>query len=246
MLSSAAAVSNGVPSRYNAQVMAKVSVIIAAAGEGRRFNSRGGKIFQPIAGEPIFIRALRAFAARRDVCQLLLVVSEADMDEVRRRFGAELRAMKVEPVAGGATRTESVRNALAKVSREAELVCVHDAVRPCVARAWIDAVFAAAEKSGAAILAYPVHATLKKVSAGGVIEATISRSGLWEAQTPQVFRRDWLQAAYAAAEADATDDAAIIEAAGHSVAAVMGDPRNIKITTPADLATAEAVIGTLE
>jgi 2-C-methyl-D-erythritol 4-phosphate cytidylyltransferase len=223
--------------------MAKVSVIIPAAGAGERFGGES-KIFRPLAGKAVFIRTLEAFAGRGDVGQLLLVVSKSDMDAVRERFGAELAGMSVEMVVGGATRTQSVRNALAKVAPTAELVCVHDAVRPCLAQAWIDAVFAAAEKSGAAILACPVRATLKKVSAGGLIESTVSREALWEAQTPQVFRREWLAAAYAAG-ADATDDAAMVEAAGHAVTAVMGDPRNIKITTPADLAAAEAVIGTL-
>jgi len=121
---------------------------------------------------------------------------------------------------------------------------VHDAVRPCVAQPWIDDVFAEAAKTGAAILAYPVHGTLKKVSAAGVIDETVSRDDLWEAQTPQVFRRDVLLAAYEAGK-PATDDAGLVEANGHPVSVVMGDPRNIKITTKADLDFAAAVIKTL-
>ena len=109
---------------------------------------------------------------------------------------------------------------------------------------WIDAVFKEAEKSGAAILAYPVHGTLKKVSAAGVIDATLPREELWEAQTTQVFRKDILLAAYASGK-DATDDAHLVELAGHGVSVVMGDPRNVKITIPADLALANAVIKTL-
>jgi 2-C-methyl-D-erythritol 4-phosphate cytidylyltransferase len=109
---------------------------------------------------------------------------------------------------------------------------------------WIDSVFAEAEKTGAAILACPVHGTPKKVSDGGVIDETVPREELWEAQTPQVFRRDLLLAAYRDARS-ATDDAALVEAAGHPVSVVMGDPRNIKITTRGDLALAAAVIGTL-
>ena len=225
--------------------MAKVSVIIAGAGSGRRFGPGESKIFRRICGEPIFLRTLKAFAGRRDVCQLLLAVSADDAAQMRKGFSGELGRMKVELVCGGAVRTESVRNALARVCKEAELVCVHDAVRPCLARGWIDAVFAKAKETGAAILAYPVQATLKKVSAGGAIETTVSRADLWEAQTPQVFRKDWLAAAYAAG-GEATDDAALVESGGHAVAVVMGDPRNIKITTPADLAAAEAVIATLE
>ena len=101
------------------------------------------------------------------------------------------------------------------------------------------------EKTGAAILAYPVHGTLKKVAASGVIDQTVRRADFWEAQTPQVFSRDLLIRAYAQDLAAVTDDAQLVESLGHPVAAVLGDPRNIKITTPADLHFAAAVIGSL-
>ena len=223
----------------------KVSVIVPAAGSGKRFGGRSNKIFQRIGGEqPIFIRTLEAFANRKDVCQVQLVVSQADLEEMKTRFGSNLGFMGVKLLAGGASRTDSVRNALANVEEQAELICVHDAVRPCIAQPWIDDVFAEAGKTGAAILAYPIHGTLKKVSAAGVIDETISRSELWEAQTPQVFRKDVLLKAYASG-AQATDDAALVEASGHPVHVVLGDPRNVKITTPGDLAFAAAVIKTL-
>ena len=224
--------------------MAKVSVIVPAAGAGTRFGKKGNKIFQRLKGQPLFIRTLEAFTSRDDVCQVQLVVSEADLPELKERFGGNLGFMGVQVVLGGATRSQSVRNALAKVADEAELVCVHDAVRPCISPLWVDTVFAAAARTGAAILAYPVHGTLKKVSAERVIAETVSRSDLWEAQTPQVFRKDILRQAYAAGK-DATDDAHLVEQMGHPVGVVMGDPRNIKITTPGDLALAAAVIGTL-
>jgi 2-C-methyl-D-erythritol 4-phosphate cytidylyltransferase len=224
--------------------MAKVSVIVPAAGAGRRFGGKRNKIFERIKDQPVFIRTLEAFATRGDVVQVQLVVSADDMEELRSRFGGALGFMGVKVVAGGATRSQSVRNALATVTAEADLVAVHDAVRPCVSQLWIDAVVAEAQKTGAAILAYPVHGTLKRVSAGGIVDATLPREELWEAQTPQVFRRDLLAAAYASGK-DATDDAHLVEQLGHGVSVVRGDPRNIKITTPADLAFAAAVIDTL-
>jgi 2-C-methyl-D-erythritol 4-phosphate cytidylyltransferase len=153
--------------------------------------------------------------------------------------------MGVSITLGGKERFESVRNALAHVKEEADMVCVHDAVRPCVSPLWIDAVFKEAQKTGAAILAYPVHGTLKKVSDAMVIDETVSRSGLWQAQTPQVFRKDVLIKAYQGKIEGVTDDAQLVEAIGHPVSVVMGDPRNIKVTTPADLALAAAVIDTL-
>jgi len=221
--------------------MTTVSVILPAAGAATRFGAEENKIFQPLAGRAVFLRTLDAFASRDDVRDVQLVISPADAAEMRRRHGSALDAMNVRLTLGGQTRSESVRNALARVSDAAELVCIHDAVRPCIATAWIDAVFAAAAECGAAILAYPVHGTLKKVGPGDVIDRTVSRAGLWEAQTPQVFRREWLRQAYEQA-GSATDDAALVEALGHKVRVVMGDPRNIKITTPADLRLAAAVI----
>jgi len=225
--------------------MAKVAVIVPGAGAGERFGVKSSKILQRIGGgQPVFLRTLEAFTSRDDVCQTQLVVSEADMDEVKQRYGSNLGFLGVKILAGGPTRTESVRNALAGVAEEAELICIHDAVRPCIAQPWIDSVFAEAARTGAAILACPVHGTLKKVSPENVIDQTVSRGDLWEAQTPQVFRKDVLLAAYASGES-ATDDAALVEASGHAVHVVLGDPRNVKITTPADLAFAAAVIKTL-
>lgn len=225
--------------------MAKVSVIVPAAGAGNRFGDKQNKIFQRIKGKPVFIRTLEAFTTREDVCQTQLVVSSVDMDEMRSRYGGHLGFMGVSLVEGGATRPESVRNALAKVSDEAELVCVHDAVRPCISPLWVDAVFAEAQRSGAAILAYPIHGTLKKVSSRNTIDETVERDALWQAQTPQVFGKDILIEAYAGAIEGVTDDAQLVEATGKHVTVVLGDPRNIKITTKADLNLAAAVIDTL-
>ena len=225
--------------------MTKISVIVPGAGAARRFGGKRNKIYQRIAGQPLFLRTLELFSGRENVIQTQLVISSREMPELKERFGANLGLMGVQIVRGGSTRTQSVRNALANVSPEADLICVHDAVRPCVATIWIDAVFEQAERSGAAILAYPVHGTLKKVSAERHVEETIPRVDVWQAQTPQVFRREILLAAYESAGEDATDDAQLVEAAGHRVDAVMGDPRNIKITTPTDLALAAAVIGSL-
>ena len=225
--------------------MAKVAVIVPAAGAGVRYGGKQNKIFERIGGDqPVFLRTVEAFSSREDVCQTMLVVSEEDMSGMKSRFGPNLGFMGVKIVQGGKTRSESVRNALAALDPAAELVCVHDAVRPCIAQPWIDDVFAEAGKTGAAILAYPVHGTLKKVSEANVIDETVSRADLWEAQTPQVFRVNVLRKAYESGDA-ATDDAGLVEAMGHPVSVVMGDPRNIKITTKADLAFAAAVIKTL-
>lgn len=222
-----------------------VAVIVPAAGSGRRFGGPRNKIFELLSGKAIFLRTLALFAGRADVCQIQMVVSAADEQVLLEQFGPELSRLGVTLTLGGATRSESVRNALARLSDRADLVCVHDAVRPCVSPAWIDAVFSEAGRSGGAILAYPVHGTLKRVDAGGAISQTVSREGLWEAQTPQVFARDELVRAYQTDVSAVTDDAQLMEQLGRRVSVVMGDPRNIKITTAADLQLAEAVIGTI-
>ena len=225
--------------------MGRFSVIVPAAGSGKRFRGKQNKILERIKGQPVFLRALEAFTSRDDVAQTLIVVSADQMDEMKSRYGGHLGFMWVKIVEGGETRPQSVRNALGHVTEDADLVAVHDAVRPCLSPLWVDAVFAEAQKSGAAILAYPLHGTLKKVSECNVIDETLAREGLWEAQTPQVFRKDILVKAYEGDLNDVTDDAQLVEAIGHPVSVVMGDPRNIKITTKADLALAAAVISTL-
>jgi 2-C-methyl-D-erythritol 4-phosphate cytidylyltransferase len=163
----------------------------------------------------------------------------------RRRFGANLAFMNVQIADGGSERFESVANALALLKPEAEFVAIHDAVRPCVTDEMIDAVFATAAKNGAALLAVPVTDTLKRVDGTRLVKETVSRQGLWLAQTPQVFRRDWLVEAYQKRSSlgrEITDDTQLVEAAGHPVFAVEGSSTNVKLTTKHDLFLAEAVL----
>ena len=218
-----------------------ISVILPAAGSGRRFGGAENKIFALLAGRAVFLRTCEVFAARGDVGQLLLVVSEADRPRVEGDYAAELARLNVEVVTGGAMRTDSVRRALKRVDARADLVAIHDAVRPCVSQRGLDAVFALALRERAAMLAYPVHATLKRVNERGEITQTVPREGLWEAQTPQVFERGLIIEAYAKAQQAFTDDAQLVEALGQPVHVALGDRRNVKITTPEDLAFAEEV-----
>jgi 2-C-methyl-D-erythritol 4-phosphate cytidylyltransferase len=132
---------------------------------------------------------------------------------------------------------------LERVSSDADFVAIHDAARPCIADVWIDKVFAAAEKSGAAMLATPVVGTLKRSADGRTIDETVPREHLWEAQTPQVFRREMLEKAYAQrAGFVATDDAQLVERLGESVQLVEGSRLNLKITRKEDLKIASAAL----
>ena len=224
--------------------MAKVAVIIPAAGAGKRFGGDVKKPFAQLDNRPVFIRSIELFINRPDVCQTILTVAPDDYDVVKEKYAANIMFMGVKLVKGGAERFESVKLALAQVDPEAELICVHDAVRPCVLEAWIDKVFDEAGKSGAAILAAPLSGTIKRVAASRVVDQTVPREGLYEAQTPQVFRKDVLLRAYAELPADfvPTDDAQAVERIGHPVAVVPSDHRNIKITTPGDMSLAAALL----
>src|SRR6516162_481081 len=225
--------------------MARFAVILPAAGQSSRFKDKEKKPFANLDGRAVWLRAAELFVARNDVCQCLIVIAPDDQELFRRRYGANLAFMNVQIVLGGSERFESVANALAQLKPEADFVAIHDAVRPCLTEEQVGAVFARAEKTGAALLAVPVSDTLKQVNPQNQVQATVPRQGMWLAQTPQVFRRDWLVEAYANRAKlgkDTTDDAQLVEAAGHPVHVVEGAAGNIKITTKGDLFLAEAIL----
>jgi 2-C-methyl-D-erythritol 4-phosphate cytidylyltransferase len=227
--------------------MAKFAVILPAAGKSTRFSNKNRKKpFLDLKGRAVWLRAAEHFVNRDDVLQTFIVVAEDDLEIFKERFAPNLAFMNIEIVTGGAERSDSVKQALARVRPEVDFVAVHDAARPLLVSAWVDEVFRAAEKTGAAIPGVRVTSTLKRVAADGRIEATVSREGLWEAQTPQVFRRDWLIEAYAKqGTLRPTDEAQLIEQLGHPITVVEGSPLNIKITTAQDFKLAEAALDAL-
>lgn len=231
--------------------MVKMSVLVLAAGSGKRFGGNESKIFARLDNQPLFIRALQLFVNREDVAQTILVVSPRDLDQMKSKYGANLGFMGVQLVAGGDERFHSVANGLATINDDAEYVAVHDAARVCVAAEWIDAIFAAAQKSGAAAPVIPVTSTLKRVKPDHTIGETVPRDTLYMSQTPQIFRRSILMKAYEwlktrpADQPPVTDDAQLVTESGDAVTAVDGDARNIKITTRGDLVLAGAVLKAL-
>jgi 2-C-methyl-D-erythritol 4-phosphate cytidylyltransferase len=229
--------------------MAKFAVILPAAGQSSRFRDKEKKPFATLDGRAVWLRSAELFVTRPDVCQTVVVVAPGDQEMFRRRYGANLAFLEVRIADGGAERFESIANALALIKPEAEFIAVHDAVRPCLTEALVDAVFGKAEKTGAALLAVPVTDTLKQVDVQQhLVKATVPRQGLWLAQTPQVFRKEWLVEAYARRSElgkEITDDAQLVEAAGHPVYVVEGAATNVKITTRGDLFLAEAVLKSL-
>ncbi len=224
--------------------MAKFAVILPAAGRSSRFHDKHyKKPFVPLANKPVWLHAAERFVNRADVKQTIIVISPEDMEDFRRKFAANTTILGIDVVEGGAERFDSVSRALARVKPDIDYVCIHDAARPCLADEWITAVFEAAEKSGAAICAIPVAGTLKRVGPNHKIEETVSRTGLWEAQTPQVFDRKLLLEAHAKrGDFPATDDAQLVERIGHTVTIVPGSPINLKIATKEDLRLAEQAL----
>ena len=214
-------------------------VIIPAAGSGTRFGGERPKQFLTLAGRPVLAWTVAAFTGK--VAAAVIAVNEAWRPEVE--AVAATAPFPVRIVAGGATRQASVAAALAATDPRWHRVLVHDAVRPLVPPACIDACLEALVGHAAAVVAVPCAATVKRATAVRTVAATVARHDLWLAQTPQGFRREAGLAAFAAAVAeDCTDDAQVLERAGHVVALVPGDARNLKITTPDDFAVAEALL----
>jgi 2-C-methyl-D-erythritol 4-phosphate cytidylyltransferase len=218
------------------------SVILAAAGSGRRTGAATAKAFLPLGGLPMLVYPLRTLTRLSGVTSVVLVVGHDYMDrahEVSDRHGPWPVTITIVP--GGAERQDSVAAGLATVDASHDLVIVHDAARPFLSLVTAEACAAAAARHGAAIVAVPARDTVKLGDAG-VVTQTLDRERIWLAQTPQAFRVALLRAAYAQARRDgvvATDEAALVERLGAPVHIVPGEPANRKITTPDDLEWAE-------
>jgi 2-C-methyl-D-erythritol 4-phosphate cytidylyltransferase len=204
------------------------------------------KQFLALGGQPLVVYPLRTLQASPVIDAVILAVPQDDIDYCESKIIRSYSFNKVIAiVAGGLERQDSVRQALAAVNEETEIVVVHDAVRPFMTGRMLEEVVAKARSGGAAIVALPVRDTVKQVGDDRVIERTLDRRPLWSAQTPQAFRRDWLQEAHRKAQLEgirATDDAYLIEWFGRPVSVVEGSGENIKVTRPEDLLIAEALL----
>ena len=232
----------------------KVFVIVPAAGLGTRMGPTSAaktkkrapsKQFKELGGIPILIHTLRKFVACPEVYEIIVALRKNEIAGFRAQLEKqypEILNKRLQIVEGGEHRQDSVASALAAVAADGDdIVLVHDGVRPFVTPEIIAEVIAAARKHGAAIAGMPAMDTVKQVertAEGALIKSTIPRASIVMAQTPQGFRYDILKKAFDEAAADGflgTDEASVIERSGHPVAVVMGSPRNLKITTPADM-----------
>ena len=237
--------------------MSKIAVILAAAGKSSRFGDPfTNKVFATVAGRPLWMYSAEKFSGRPDVGQVLIAISRDDKELFNEKFAGNAAMLGIQAVLGGAQRADTVRIALQEVRADLPLVAIHDAARPCIADAWIDRVFATAEKTGAAILATRCASTLKRVRADLTIAETVPREGMWLAQTPQVFRTDWLKAAFDKHPHSSrmTDEASLLESLPAEVkdqlnigpvSVVEGSPLNIKVTTKSDLRFVELALKAL-
>lgn len=230
--------------------MARFGVVLVAAGRSSRFaDAFYKKPFAPLAGRPVWQHSAERFCDRDDVSKVVVVIAAEDREMFLETFGVTIAFMGMGWTVGGEERSDSVEQGFAELDQDVDFVAIHDAARPCVATEWIDRVFQSARENGAAILATPVVSTLKRVNAEGSIVETVDRTGLWEAQTPQVFRRDLLERAFALRRSTpslaSTDEACLVEALGEKVHVVKGSPVNLKITSRADLRLAEQALKAL-
>ena len=244
----------------------KVAAIVPAAGAGRRVGGRTSKLFLRVGGQPLLAQTLRALQASPHVGWILVVTRAED----RARVAALIRrarlskAQVVSP--GGPSRAASVARGFAAAPPQARWVLVHDAARPCLTEALIARAVRAARRRGAVACGLPAHLTVKAADETGMVRLTLDRERLWFVQTPQVFRREWFAQALARAGLSPSlptalagqaggdgrqaehrldhfpDDVSLLEEAGFPVSLVPGDPWNLKVTTPEDLALAETIL----
>jgi 2-C-methyl-D-erythritol 4-phosphate cytidylyltransferase len=224
--------------------MVRVHAVLAAAGLGVRMGAVGSKVLLSAGGQSILARAVEAFDHSPNADLILVVAAEAHLEAIRHELSHRQWRKPVEVSVGGARRQDSVYLALQRLP-PCDFVIIHDAARPLVSQELIAAALEAALRTGAATVAVPLTDTCKQVSPDGLVQQTLPRAHLQAAQTPQAFRYDWLIEAHAQGRAQGwivDDDAELVERLGHPVQVVPGDPRNLKVATPADLLVMEAFL----
>jgi 2-C-methyl-D-erythritol 4-phosphate cytidylyltransferase len=223
-----------------------VSAIIVAAGSGIRMNEKVRKQYLLLAGHPILSHTVRVFDACGAIDRILVAVPGEDFDFCHQKIVAPLKLQKeVRLVAGGAVRQDSVYNGILAIEDKKGLVLVHDGVRPLIRPELLVACIEGASETGACSLGLPALETLKCVNSLGYIHRTFERETIWLAQTPQAFEYGLIRKAHETARRDGysgTDDALLVERLGNKVKMIPGSRFNIKITTPEDLAIAEAML----
>jgi 2-C-methyl-D-erythritol 4-phosphate cytidylyltransferase len=220
-----------------------IDVVLPAAGKSRRFAAQRKKIFSLLGGSMVWTHAARRLRRRPEIGRIVIAIDADDQEIWDSQCAADVQSLGVELVVGGSERVDSVKSAL-QILTQSEWIAVHDAARPLVDDRDLDALFAAAARTDAALLAVPLRGTVKRRRREDLlVDTTVDRSLLWEALTPQLFRATILRQAYQRWNGfPVTDDAQLVERIGHPVSLVEGSPKNLKITVAEDLRLAEALL----
>jgi len=218
----------------------KVSAIIVAAGSSERMGGID-KVFAPLGGKPVLARVIDVFENCHSVHQIVMVVSQQNIESAQRLVAEQGWSKVSEVCAGGERRQDSVAAGLSRLD-SCSWVVIHDGSRPLVTVDLIERGLEAAKETGSAVAAVPLKDTMKMAMDDMIVQGTPPRRNLWAVQTPQVFRFDIINEAHRQAKYEVTDDATLVERAGYKVKLYMGSYENIKITTPEDLALAEVLV----
>ncbi|TWT92516.1 2-C-methyl-D-erythritol 4-phosphate cytidylyltransferase [Neorhodopirellula pilleata] len=225
-----------------------IAAVLPAAGSGSRFGSESNKLFALLAGRPLWTHATEKLIGRSEIGKVILAVSQSDRARFEDQRNLVSQPERIEIIPGGDQRSDTVAAAIQWIAARSadsgcQYVAVHDAARPLIRDDDLTRLFEKVGETGAALLAHRVTGTLKRQRDAGNDCETVDREGMWVAQTPQVFRLDWIKQAYDRHRGRAvTDDAQMIERSGHRVALVEGAADNLKITYAEDLLVAEALI----
>ena len=224
----------------------KPAAVIVSAGKGHRLAGEKKKQFLLLAGKPVLCHTLDKFETCPLIDSIQLVVGQEDMDYTLRAIVEDYGYRKVSQIVpGGKLRQESVKNGVDALSRDVDIVVVHDGVRPFVTREMIEESIQAARRFKAAVVAVPVKETIKVAGADRIVLKTLDRESLWKIQTPQTFQVEVIKEAFRRAAEDGfigTDDASLVERIGINVYILPGSYNNIKITTPEDLILASLIL----
>jgi 2-C-methyl-D-erythritol 4-phosphate cytidylyltransferase len=225
----------------------KAVAVIVSAGKGQRFMDGKKKQFYFLANRPILVHTLDKFENCPLVHSILLVVGQEDMGYCLKEIVEKYQYRKISQIVpGGKRRQESVRNGIEALAKDAEVVVIHDGVRPFVTREMIEESIHSAQRFGAVVTAMPVKDTIKIAHPNGTVLQTLDRESLWQIQTPQTFLAHVIKEAHQKATEDGfvgTDDASLVERLGIKVHILPGAYTNIKITTPEDLILANLFLG---
>jgi len=224
----------------------KADAVIVSAGKGHRFMEGRKKQFYSLAEKPILAHTLDKFEASPLIRSILLVVSQEDMDYCLKEIIEKYLYKKISQIIpGGKRRQESVKNGIDALTKDVEIVVIHDGVRPFVTREMVEESIRSAIRFGAVVFAMPVKETIKIAQPDGTVLKTLDRESLWQVQTPQTFQVNLIKEAYHKAKEDGfigTDDASLVERLGVKVHILPGSYTNIKITTPEDLILANLFV----